>query len=202
MDKFNYISSHSRVDGFVMGAPYPIYSNCGGGEFSNFSAGAVATCNLRYPPPRTKSAKKKAYQDCLVSEQKKIDAKKASGGGGILGIGTGRRKACKEAGLTGAEKRQCARELKARGWKKGQSIPADMAGITAEDVAEVADEQSEEELVDSTSNGDSDDSGSVGAKKVDAKKILLYGGIAIGAIAGISLLAWGIGSAFTASAAR
>lgn len=52
----------------------------------------------------------------------------------LTGIGTGRRKACKESGLTGAEKRECARQLKERGWKKGDPIPDDMSGIAPEDI--------------------------------------------------------------------
>lgn len=52
----------------------------------------------------------------------------------IFSIGTGRRRACNEAGLSGAEKRNCVRQLKKSGWKKGQPIPADMAGVTHKDV--------------------------------------------------------------------
>ncbi len=57
----------------------------------------------------------------------------------LFGVGTGRRKACSEAGLSGAGKRACAKQLKSTGWKKGQPIPSDMAGITLQDV--VASEQ-------------------------------------------------------------
>lgn len=54
----------------------------------------------------------------------------------LFGIGTGRRKQCKEQGLSGSEKRACVRMLKKSGWKKGQPIPVDMAGITQKDVVE------------------------------------------------------------------
>lgn len=53
-----------------------------------------------------------------------------------FGIGTGRRKACSDAGLSGAQKRACARVLRKSGWVKGQPIPENMAGITPTDVAE------------------------------------------------------------------
>jgi hypothetical protein len=52
-----------------------------------------------------------------------------------------RKKACKEAGLTGKEKRQCARDLKKSGWKKGDPIPANMGGIKETDVAEAEAEE-------------------------------------------------------------
>jgi hypothetical protein len=47
----------------------------------------------------------------------------------------GRRKACAGQGLTGKEKKACAKQLKSSGWKKGQPIPPDMAGITHTDVS-------------------------------------------------------------------
>jgi hypothetical protein len=37
-----------------------------------------------------------------------------------------RKKACKDSGLTGKEKRACAKQLKQAGWKKGQPIPPDI----------------------------------------------------------------------------
>jgi|CXWL01.1.fsa_nt_gi hypothetical protein len=164
--------------------------------FSNFSAGAIANCNLKYPPPRTKSAKKKAYQDCLVAEQKKIDVKKASGSGGVLGIGTGRRKACKDSGLTGAEKRECARELKARGWKKGQPIPADMAGITINDVVQV-----EKEPINTPKDAPMPSDSKVDESATDENKVMKFISgmsmtekmlIASGVIIGVTLLIYGL----------
>jgi hypothetical protein len=120
---------HSKLN------PESVLPNFPADGYSNFSAGAIASCNLKYPPPRVSKKRKEQYQNCLAAEQKRIDDKKASGGGGgVLGIGSGKRKACKEAGLTGAEKRACAKELKARGWKKGQPMPPDMAGISSADV--------------------------------------------------------------------
>lgn len=45
-----------------------------------------------------------------------------------------RKKACKDSGLTGAEKRACAKQLRASGWKKGMPIPASMGGVTMAEV--------------------------------------------------------------------
>jgi hypothetical protein len=47
---------------------------------------------------------------------------------------SGRKKACKDAGLSGAEKRKCAQQLRASGWKKGMPIPASMGGVTPAEV--------------------------------------------------------------------
>lgn len=164
--------------------------------YSNYSGGVIVKCNAKYPPPRTKQSKKDAYQKCLRDEQKAHDAKKDDKGkaGGFLGtgIGSGRRKECREAGLTGAEKRECARELRRRGWKKGQPIPPDMAGITPEDVVQSIETEpvipkESESQVDTTS----------GKKELfddKTKKILTYAGIAVVGVAGIIFISWGIGS--------
>ena len=83
------------------------------------------------------AAKRNACKNgCPKSDAECIESKPS----GTFGIGTGTRKACKDMGLTGAEKRECARQLKVRGWKKGQPIPPDMAGITQDDVEAVISE--------------------------------------------------------------
>lgn len=47
----------------------------------------------------------------------------------------GRRRACRDKGLTGAEKRACARRLRQMGWRKGDPIPADIT-VGDEDVSQ------------------------------------------------------------------
>ncbi len=159
-------------------------------DYSNFSAGVLLKCNSRYPPPRGKRRKPK-YLKCLRDEQHKRNLKKEEKGkaGGVFGtgVGAGRRKACKELGLTGSEKRECARELRARGWKKGMSIPPDMMGITIEDI----------EMVDSGLYDDIDDA--QGGRFLDEKtqEILIYSGIALVGVIGVFYLISGIRTAMT-----
>ena len=155
--------------------------------------GCGVKCAVMYPKiPCLWNCSKRPSKSCCVhnkrAETNRTTCKRnceATGAGGILGtgIGSGRRKACKEIGLSKAEKRECARELRARGWKKGQPIPDDMMGIIPEDV-----EQLEKEEPVSAEEG----------KMVSdtTKKALIYAGIAVGSIAGISLLIWGISGAF------
>jgi len=108
------------------------------------------------------------------------------------GVGTGRRKACKETGLTGAEKRACAKDLKSRGWKKGDPIPPDMFGITPDDVeAELAlDPAIDPELASDPNEAKT---------SITTENILFYTGISVAGIIGISLLIWGISSAVKSS---
>jgi hypothetical protein len=80
MDKFNYISSHSRADGFVMGVPYPIYSNaCGTGnrnlclnKCDAIHATAVIPCNFKI-----NTKKNKAKDKCFDSAAQKRNACKS-----------------------------------------------------------------------------------------------------------------------------
>jgi len=86
----------------------------------------------------------------------------------------GRQKACKGQGLTGKEKRACAKQLKASGWKKGQPIPADMSGVTPKDVAQTDKEDSTEKT------------GSTGMSTT--VKLLIGGGVLVVLVGGFLIL--------------
>ncbi len=110
--------------------------------------------------------------------------------GGFLGtgLGSGARKTCKDAGLSGAEKSACAKQLRASGWKSGDPIPADMLGLSEDDLSTTDDTTTNDIPVKDTSNNKNTN---VNAQD-DTKKVLTYSAIGIASIAGVSLLIWGI----------
>jgi len=87
----------------------------------------------------------------------------------------GRQKACKGQGLSGKEKRECAKKLKASGWKKGQPIPTDMSGITHEDVAQAEKDDA------SAKTGE-------GAGMSGTTKVLIGAGILVAVVGGFFLI--------------
>ena len=159
---------------------------------------AKAKCHVKHPCLRDCSKSRNKDEKCcknIKSCKGSIDSKRASckkgceekgKAGGILGtgVGSGRRKACSELGLSGAEKRDCARELRARGWKKGLPIPDDMAGLDDLDI-----EQYEPDIEEATD--EEKDKAGVGRNifwDERTKKFLIYSGAAIGVVGGIYVI--------------
>src|SRR3990167_1046876 len=78
-----------------------------------------------------------AHKNSFPEKYSNADGKFLSWLEKIFGVGTGSRKACKDSGLTGVEKRACAKKLRASGWKKGDPIPDDMTGLTQEEAGSI-----------------------------------------------------------------
>lgn len=175
MDRFNHIASHSRLDGFVMGVPYPIYSNAGGSGCNAkcdvlYGDVAKTKCHTQYiKQPCTWNCSKHPEKPCckhnkqvpinITNCKKNVDAKRAS---------------CK----AGCDVKAGVGEGGGGGFGVDEPTPTEMP--------------TKDEVPDSDTAGTGGgNGGGSGAQKVDGKKILLYTGIAISAVAGTSLLICG-----------
>lgn len=176
MDKFNHIASHSGADGFVMGVPYNIYMNAGG-------AGCKAKCDVLYGDvAKAKCHTMYIKQPCGCTKSN-CDCKYGS-------------KCCRHNKQVPINIANCKRNVDAR----RASCKADCdakagVGSGGGDVSMPSYEPIKDEVieqdVDSGDNGNGTGSGAM-TKKADVKKILLLAGIAVGAIAGISLITYGV----------
>lgn len=176
MDRFGRIMSYSSANGLgVMNSPFPIYMNAGGAGCKAkcdvlYGDLAKAKCHTQYikqPCGCTKSSCDCKFGSKCCQHNKQVPINIANCKKNV----DARRASCKA---------DC--DAKAGGGVGDEPMPADEP---------IKDEAPEKEPVDSGNGGGA----GAGAKKVDAKKILLYSGIAVAGIAGISLLIWGTWSA-------
>jgi hypothetical protein len=159
-----------------MGVPYPIYSNAGG-------AGCKAKCDVLYGDvAKAKCHTQYIKVPCTWNCSKHPD-----------------KPCCKHNKQVPINIANCKKNVDAkRASCKAECDLKAGAGAGGNEPTSPPEEPIKDEAPVDTTNSDSgngNNSGSGAKKNVDGKKILLYSGIAIAGIAGISLLVWGVGSA-------